>query len=286
MRQVRTPLCVEDVEPPRIGPDEALIETRTSGICGTDLHILEGHGYVPRLPHILGHEPAGVVVEVGSEVDSLRPGDRVVPHLFISCGRCYYCRIGRKQQCGDLKGIIGVLCNGAFAEYFKAPARNFYLLPDAVPFDEGGLIADAVITAVHASRRATLGLHDTALVVGAGGVGQVLIQILRAGGVRVAAADINPDKRQKAEERTHQCRLAGTVLTDDRVHLSGARVERDLAIGPQLAEADAHASELDQRRAHGLGSVGATIRPSMISRRSASTRSRAPGGRSARLRSS
>ena len=88
MRQVRAPLCVEDVEPPRIGPDEALIETRTSGICGTDLHILEGHGYVPRLPHILGHEPAGVVVEVGTEVDSLRPGDRVVPHLFISCGRC------------------------------------------------------------------------------------------------------------------------------------------------------------------------------------------------------
>ena len=198
MRQVRAPLSIEEVAIPRLGPHEALIETRTSGICGTDLHILDGHGYVPTLPHILGHEPAGVVAEVGAEVDDLRPGDRVVPHLFISCERCYYCRVGRRQQCTALHGIIGVLCNGAFAEYFKAPAKNFYKLPDAVPFDEGGLIADAVVTAVHASRRASLALGDTALVLGAGGVGQILIQILSASGVRVAAADLDAGKRERA----------------------------------------------------------------------------------------
>jgi 2-desacetyl-2-hydroxyethyl bacteriochlorophyllide A dehydrogenase len=210
MRQVRAPLSIEDVPMPRLGPHDALVETRTSGICGTDLHILEGHGYVPALPHILGHEPAGVVVEVGSEVDGLKTGDRVVPHLFISCGVCYYCRLGRRQQCSDVKGIIGVLCNGAFAEYFKAPAQNFYKLPKSVPFDQGGLIADAVVTAVHASRRAQLGLRDTALVVGAGGVGQILIQILKVSGVRVAAADIDAGKRASAQE------LGASMAVDPR----------------------------------------------------------------------
>jgi propanol-preferring alcohol dehydrogenase len=198
MRAVRRPLSVEDAPVPSIAPDEVLIETRTSGICGTDLHILAGHGYVPTLPHILGHEPAGVVAEVGSAVTGFAPGDRVVPHLFIACEECYYCRTGRHQQCAALKGLIGVLSPGAFAEYFTAPARNLYKLPDSIPFDEGGLIADAVITAVHACRRGGFGVGDSAVVVGAGGVGLVIVQILRASGVRVTAVDVDPRKRQCA----------------------------------------------------------------------------------------
>src|SRR5262245_41950367 len=201
MRAVRAPLCIEDVPLPKIGPDEVLIETRTSGICGTDLHILEGHGYVPVLPHVLGHEPSGVVVECGRDVTGLREGDRVAPHLFVTCEDCYYCRVGRQQQCANLRGIIGVLgYQGAFAEYFKAPAKNLYRLPENVPFDVGGLMADAVVTAVHASRRAGLVMGDSALVVGAGGVGQILIQILAAAGVRVLAADITPEKLHQATE--------------------------------------------------------------------------------------
>ncbi len=132
MHAVQAPLVLEDVPVPPIGPHEVLVETRTSGVCGTDLHILAGHGYVPLLSHILGHEPAGVVVEVGSEVRHLRPGDRVVPHLFFTCDRCYFCQVGRHQQCINLRGILGVLCNGAFAEYFKAPAANLFLLPEQV----------------------------------------------------------------------------------------------------------------------------------------------------------
>lgn len=194
MHATGTPLSVEDVPVPQIGPDEVLIETRTSGICGTDLHILEGHGYVPPLPHILGHEPSGVVVEVGKDVSGFRSGDRVVPHLFITCDECYYCRAGRHQQCIHLKGIIGVLSNGAFAEYFKAPAKNLYKIPDSVAFDAGGLIADAVVTAVHASRRAALQTGDSAVVLGAGGVGQILIQLLCAARVRVAAVDVSAPK--------------------------------------------------------------------------------------------
>jgi propanol-preferring alcohol dehydrogenase len=200
MRSVRQPLTIEDIPRSSIGPAEVLVETRTSGICGTDLHILDGHGYVPKLPHVLGHEPAGVVAEVGAEVTSVSVGDRVVPHLFFACESCFYCRTGRHQQCGRLQGILGVLCNGAFAEFFKAPARNLYKLPANVPFDEGGLIADAVVTAVHACRRAGLGPGDSAAVLGAGGVGLTITQILRAAGVRVAAVDVDETKLAKARE--------------------------------------------------------------------------------------
>lgn len=89
MHEVGKPLRIEDVPMPEIGPEEALIQTRSCGIRGTDLHILRGFGYISPLPHILGHEPAGVIAKVGNSVTHLRPGDRVVPHLFYRCGTCY-----------------------------------------------------------------------------------------------------------------------------------------------------------------------------------------------------
>jgi len=205
MHEVGMPLRIKEVPVPEIGPDEVLVETRTCGICGTDLHILKGYGYVPALPHILGHEPAGVVAKVGANVTHLHPGDRVVPNLFFTCDRCYYCRVGRHQQCVNLKGLLGVLCHGAFAEYFKAPGANLFPLPDHVPFDVGGLIADAVVTSVHAVKRANLHLQDTAVVIGAGGIGQVLIQILKAAGVRVVGT-------ARSEEKLHLARQLGADL--------------------------------------------------------------------------
>lgn len=200
MHEVGKPLRIEDVPIPEIGPGEVLVETRCCGICGTDLHILKGFGYVPKLPHILGHEPSGVVAKVGSHVTHLRPGDRVVPHLFFTCGECYYCRAGRDQQCLNLKGLLGVLSPGAFAEYFKAPGVNLFKLPEKVPFDVGGLVADAVVTAVHAVGRAGLQPHDTAVVLGAGGIGQVLIQLLKAMDIQVVAVSRSDAKLKLAAE--------------------------------------------------------------------------------------
>jgi D-arabinose 1-dehydrogenase-like Zn-dependent alcohol dehydrogenase len=187
MRRAGGQLSLEDAPMPQIGPDEVRVESRTCGICGTDLHIL-------------GHEPAGVVVETGRDVTAVRPGDRVVPHLFFSCNACVYCRSGRTQQCANLCGILGVLCPGAFAEYFKIPAENLFVLPDSIPFDAGGLIADAVVTWQHAVRRAALTLGDTAVVLGAGGVGQIIIQLLSASGIQVTAVDQVPEKLRLARE--------------------------------------------------------------------------------------
>ncbi|MGH9503731.1 MAG: alcohol dehydrogenase catalytic domain-containing protein [Terriglobales bacterium] len=193
------PLALREVPTPTIGAREVLVQTRTCGICGTDLHIIAGHGYVPDLPHILGHEPAGVVAAVGAEVTNVKVGDRVIPSLFFTCDECYYCRVGRNQQCAHLRGILGVLSPGAFAEYFKVPAQNAFHLPDSISFETGGLIADAVVTAVHASRRGGLVAGSTGVVIGAGGVGLCLLQMLVASGVRVAAVDVDEAKLEAAQ---------------------------------------------------------------------------------------
>jgi 2-desacetyl-2-hydroxyethyl bacteriochlorophyllide A dehydrogenase len=200
LEQVRQSLVLRDVPIPEISSQEVLVATRSSAICGTDLHILEGRGYVPRLPHILGHEPAGVVAAVGTEVSSVKVGDRIVPSLFFTCERCYYCRVGRHQQCVNLQGILGVLSDGAFAEFFKLPARNAFLLPASISFEAGGIIADAVVTAVHAAKRGELTTGSSAVVIGSGGVGLCLIQVLAHAGIRVAAIDVNALKLALAEK--------------------------------------------------------------------------------------
>jgi len=193
LAQIGRPLEIGEVPTPRLEADEVLVETRTCGICRTDVHIQDGMAYVPSLPHIPGHEPAGVVCEIGSNVTRIDVGQRVVPHLFLTCGECVYCRSGRDSQCSRVGGIIGVTTGGGFAEYFKAPARNLLVLPDNVSFDVGGLTSCAVITAVHAYRRARLHIGDPVLVLGVGGIGQILIQILKHAGMRVIALSRSAD---------------------------------------------------------------------------------------------
>jgi propanol-preferring alcohol dehydrogenase len=200
LKELGKPLVIESVPDPVIGPDEVLVETHTCGICRTDLHIQDGVAYVPALPHIGGHEPAGIVAEVGAGVQGFSVGQRVVPHLFLTCGRCRYCRTGRDAQCLNVGGIIGVTRPGGFAEYFVAPARNLLAIPHNVPFALAGLVSCAGITAVHAYRRARLTLGDCAMVLGAGGIGLVMIQILKAAGMRVIAASRSPESLRLAQQ--------------------------------------------------------------------------------------
>lgn len=206
LKEIGKPLSLEEVPEPVLGPDEVLVESRTCGICRTDLHIQDGLAYVPRLPHIPGHEPAGVVVAVGREVHEPRIGQAVVPHLFVFDRDCGYTRSGQHAQATYLRGILGVSLPGGFAEYFKVPARNLLLVPDGVPLDVAGLTSCAVITAVHAYRKAVLGPLETAVVLGTGGIGLILVQLLRAAGVRTTAVDRSPanldQARQAGAERT------------------------------------------------------------------------------------
>ena len=219
LREVGKPFVVEQVRRPEIGPDEVLIQTSACGICRTDIHIQDGLAYVPTLPHVPGHEAAGTVVETGPQVTGVEIGQRVVPHLFASCWACSYCRTGHHAQCTNLKGILGVTLWGGFAEFFKAPARNLLTVPDGVPLEVAGLVSCAVITAVHAYRRARLQANDTAVVLGVGGIGLILTQLLKAAGVRVVAvarsdrslelaleADADLTVRADASDATEQVR--------------------------------------------------------------------------------
>ncbi|HWB14504.1 MAG TPA: alcohol dehydrogenase catalytic domain-containing protein [Pirellulales bacterium] len=205
LKEIGKPLFVEEVAEPALEPDEVLVETRTCGICRTDLHIQEGLAYVPRLPHIPGHEPAGIVVAVGSEVAEPQVGQAVVPHLFVFDRDCPYTRSGQHAQATHLRGILGVSLPGGFAQYFKAPARNLLRVPEGVPWDVAGLTSCAVITAVHAFRKAQLAPLDTAVVLGAGGIGLILVQLLRASGVTTIVVD-------RSAASLEQARQAGAEL--------------------------------------------------------------------------
>jgi propanol-preferring alcohol dehydrogenase len=200
LKAIGSPLVIEGIPVPQIGPDEVLVETHSCGICRTDIHIQDGLAYVPSLPHVPGHEPAGKVAAVGREVTGIHVGQRVVPHLFVYSEECRYVRAGEHAQAMHLQGIIGVTLPGGFAEFFKAPARNLISLPDAVPFDIGGLTSCGVITALHAFRKAMLRERETAVVLGAGGIGLIVIQLLRAAGVRVLAVDRSEKRFARALE--------------------------------------------------------------------------------------
>jgi D-arabinose 1-dehydrogenase-like Zn-dependent alcohol dehydrogenase len=176
-----------------------LVQTKACGICGTDLHIRDGWGYTPELPFIMGHEPAGVVAAVGDRVARFKPGDRVVPNIFFTCGNCFYCRTNRETQCLDLEGILGVLrFPGGYGEYFKVRERQLFHLPERVSFSEGAIIADAVVTAVHAVRRGRVSPGETVMVISVGGCSAAAIQVCKAYGATVVCVVRSSEKRERA----------------------------------------------------------------------------------------
>lgn len=204
LHNLNTPLRIGEVPAPEIGPHDLLVCTATCGICRTDLHIQEGLAYVPSLPHIGGHEPAGTVVRCGSAVTGFQPGDRVIPYLFVTHSRDQL-HAGHAPFPDEIDGIIGVTRAGGFAEFFAAPACNFLPIPDGVSFEAAGLVSCAVITAIHAFRRARPGAGQKALVIGSGGIGLLLIQILKSAGITVLATD-------QSEKSCHAARQCGADL--------------------------------------------------------------------------
>ena len=113
LKELRKPLCIEEVETPSPGPDEVLVQVMACGTDATDLKMIDGFGYAPDLPFITGHEIAGVAAELGGEVTDFKPGDRVVAHNFFTCGKCLLCRTNREQLCIDMSGVMGARINTA-----------------------------------------------------------------------------------------------------------------------------------------------------------------------------
>ena len=195
------PLVIEQVPTPEPGPEDLLIRVHACGIDGTDLKLLDGFGYHPQLPFIMGHEPAGVVEQVGETVTDFKVGDRVVTYNFFVCGRCRLCRSNREQLCPNMTGVLGVKgVPGGYAEYLQVPARQVLPVPEGLAYNDAAVLCDAGITAFHAVDRSRSGLGETVLIIGVGGVGSFAVQFARLCGAKVFAVEKSAEKCQRALE--------------------------------------------------------------------------------------
>jgi 2-desacetyl-2-hydroxyethyl bacteriochlorophyllide A dehydrogenase len=185
--------AVTSVPDPMVGPVEVVVQVAACGICGTDLHIVDGEFPPTPYPIVPGHEAAGTVVAVGAQVTNVRVGDRVAVDPSLFCGSCKYCRAGRGNLC-ERWGATGDTVDGAFAEYVSVPARNCYTVPDEMSFSSAAMV-EPVSCAVHAVDRLGVVVGDNVLVFGAGTMGLVLGQLLGHAGARtVSFVDTNPAK--------------------------------------------------------------------------------------------
>jgi len=193
------PLRIEEIPIPVIGPEDVLLDVKATGICGSDIHILEGVTPTGFSPITLGHEISGVVVEVGTNVRNWKTGDRVCVNCIVSCGSCYNCLRGRFSICTQRK-LLGIHLDGGLAEYCKVPATNLIKLPENIPFEHGSIITDAVATPYHALiKRAKLELGQTVAIFGIGGLGYSAVQLARiAGASKVIAVGIIAQNLERA----------------------------------------------------------------------------------------
>jgi alcohol dehydrogenase, propanol-preferring len=190
LRAFGVPLSIEEIDDPRPGPDDAVIKVIACGIDGTDLKLLDGFGYTPELPLIMGHEPAGMVEAVGERVKACKPGDRVIPYIFLIPPESEWFGTEREQLCPEIRGVIGVNGrNGGYAERVVVPAHQLIPIPDGVSWRDAAVHCDAGITAYHAVRRSRLARGETALVIGVGGVGSFAVQFAKLAGARVIAVE-------------------------------------------------------------------------------------------------
>ena len=197
-------LEVTDLPVPQPGPEDVLVQVAACGICGSDIHGYDGSSGRRIPPVVMGHEAAGVVAALGSEVHGFGVGDRVTFDSTVYCGQCEFCRRGEVNLCDD-RQVVGVSCGeyrraGAFAEYVAVPARILYVLPETLTFAEAAML-EAVSVALHAARISELQGGETALVIGAGMIGLLLEQAARVAGCsRVFVADIDETRLVLAKE--------------------------------------------------------------------------------------
>ena len=221
LHQYHDPLAVESVPEPAIGgPHDVIVRMGGAGLCRTDLHIQEGQWAEKsgvELPYTLGHENAGWVHEVGSDVTNVEVGDTVIVHPLVTCGLCRPCRAGDDVHCEN-NVFPGISVDGGFADLLKTSARSVVKLDPSLEPKNIAALADAGLTAIHAVKKAAEILHpgSRAVVIGAGGLGHIGIQCLNA---MTPAEVIVVDPSEKARA------LAGEVGADTTVAADGKQVD-------------------------------------------------------------
>jgi 2-desacetyl-2-hydroxyethyl bacteriochlorophyllide A dehydrogenase len=185
-------VTVTTVPDPTPGPREVVVDVAACGLCGTDLHILQGE-FAPTLPVVPGHEFAGEVVGLGSEVTELAIGDRVAVDPSLYCNECRYCRVGRNNLC-DRWRAIGVTVAGGAAEYAVAPVANCVRLPDHVDVQDAALI-EPLSCAVRGYDVLNSRLGSRVLIYGSGTMGLMMLELAkRTGAASVDVVDVNPER--------------------------------------------------------------------------------------------
>jgi L-iditol 2-dehydrogenase len=188
---------------PALGARDVLVEVALCGVCGTDVHIVEGEYPLVRPPRVLGHEFSGTVREIGSGVTSVRSGDRVAVDPTLSCGGCFYCRMGLPLMCENR-----VSHHGGLGEFVVLPEHTVYPVPAGVSLELAAL-AEPLSCCLHTLNLSGIRPGDSVAVVGAGTIGLMLLQLARrAGATRILVSEPSAVKRQVAQ------RLGADVVVD------------------------------------------------------------------------
>ncbi|GAV61830.1 ADH_zinc_N domain-containing protein/ADH_N domain-containing protein [Cephalotus follicularis] len=187
-------LRIQPYHLPPLGPHDVKVRIRALGICGSDVHHFKNMrcaNFIVKKPMVIGHECAGIIEEVGSEVNYLAVGDRVALEPGISCRRCRLCKDGRYNLCPEMKFFGSPPTNGSLANKVVHPANLCFKLPDNVSLEEGAM-CEPLSVGVHACRRANIGPETNVLIMGAGPIGLVILLVARAfGAPRIVIVDVD-----------------------------------------------------------------------------------------------
>jgi 2-desacetyl-2-hydroxyethyl bacteriochlorophyllide A dehydrogenase len=172
-------LTVKDIAKPKLEQAEILIKVDSCNICGTDINLFKGK-YTAKMPVVIGHEWSGHIVELGSNANNFKIGERVVSDPNEACGMCYWCRSGKPCFCNNMPAY-GVLKDGGFAEYIKITAKGAYKIPEGLDY-ESAAFAEPVSCAVHGIDKASVKQGETVVIIGGGAMGQIILQLALSAG--------------------------------------------------------------------------------------------------------
>ena len=186
-------ISVEEISPQKLGPGQVQLRVSHCGVCGTDLHIFQGHmDQRVKMPAVIGHEMSGQVASVGAGVEGFAPDDRVVVRPLDPCGNCPACQAGHSHICQNLK-FIGIDSPGAFQELWNVPAFTLHKLPDSVSMERGAMI-EPLAVACHDVRLGGVKKDDFIVVIGGGPIGMLIALVARQAGARVLVSEVNPHR--------------------------------------------------------------------------------------------
>ena len=213
---------LEEIDVPAVTPGHVLVDTKASGICGSDLHVYYGEWDQPKAKVATGHELSGVVIEVGEGVSEVAVGDRVCVECFSHCGYCTYCKTGQYNLCDNIK-YQSRTGHGGFAEYSLLPTSAVYKIPDSFSFEEGALVEPLAVS-YRAFNRTQAGHRDRVAILGAGTIGLLCVAAAKAAGVRDIMVSAKYEHQARLAEKLgadHVVRIADQDLREGAKSISG-----------------------------------------------------------------